>query len=154
MTELLTSTLDFLKSFAKDPKDLIALWGAILSTILAGVKGFELWRDRHRVEVEGRFTSSEHEGNEIRVRNLSSRPLIVTYWQVSHRKGVWPWFKWDEICSAEFDAQDLKIEPNSSNNFTFVDEHYFSTSPKALKGRRVVFTLHLAGIGRMRRVIF
>ena len=153
MTEFLTTALKFIKEIAKDPKDLIALWGAILSTTLAGVKGYELWRDRHRVEIEGRFTSSVSDGNEIRIRNLSIRPLIVTYWEVSYRSGFWPFFKWEEICSAEHDSPDLKIEPNSSNDFKFVYEHYFSTSPKALMGRRVVFILHLAGRRPIRAVI-
>jgi hypothetical protein len=52
-----------------DVKDLMAVWGGLLSTGLAGIKVFEWWRDRDRVDISfGSSTSVEH-GNQIQIRN-------------------------------------------------------------------------------------
>jgi hypothetical protein len=67
---------------AETGSSLIAWWGAGLSTLLAVVKLFELWRDRFRVDVSYNFTGNESIGNEILIRNLSSRPLILAYWEL------------------------------------------------------------------------
>jgi hypothetical protein len=58
---------------------LIAWWGAGLSTLLAFVKIWELWRDRLRIEVDYRFATDPNVGNSILIRNLSSRPLILSW---------------------------------------------------------------------------
>jgi hypothetical protein len=60
---------------------LIAWWGAGLSTLLAAVKLFELWRDRFRVDVSYNFTGNDI-GNDIIIRNLSSRPMILAHWDL------------------------------------------------------------------------
>ena len=59
--------------------DYLALWGAALSSLLAVVKFWEIWRNRRRVEISHSFSSQEM-GNEVTIRNLSSTPQIITYW--------------------------------------------------------------------------
>ena len=120
----------------------IAWWGAGLSTLLAIVKFYELWQNRVRVEVGGKFTSNENVGNEILIRNLSNRPLIITYWELLYCTGRWPLRKFDLLESAEFDDGDRRLDPHATQNFIFSDSDYFATSPKALKGRRIYIRLY------------
>ncbi len=60
----------------------LAWWGAGLSTTLALVKLFELWQTRFRLEVSYNFTDSVEIGNEVFIRNLSAKPVILTYWEL------------------------------------------------------------------------
>ena len=56
-------------------KEVLALWGAGLSTALALVKMWELWSSRSRVEVSYAFSGGP-DGNDIIIRNLSDKPMI------------------------------------------------------------------------------
>lgn len=122
-----------------------AWWGAVLSTILAAVKIWELWRDRFRLEICGTFTSSPHIGNKVRIRNLSPTPLILTHWEVFYSSGIWPFRKELPICSKDYDVSDSTIAPASTYSLIFDDGSYFSTDPERLKGRSVYIRLHIAG---------
>lgn len=68
---------------------LLAWWGAILSTILACIKIWEVWRDRFQIDVSYYFSGNESIGNTVRIRNLSMRPCILEYWELLYRSGHW-----------------------------------------------------------------
>lgn len=123
----------------------IAWWGAGLSTLLALVKLYELWQNRFRVEVGCVFTSDESIGNEVLIRNLSNRPLIITYWELLYCSGRWPHTKFESFESAEFDDGDDRLDPNETRTLSFSEANYFATTPKALKGRRIYIRLYFAG---------
>lgn len=131
-----------------------AWWGAVLSTILAAIKGFELWRDRFRIEVGATFTSAPDIGNEIRIRNISPKPLILVHWEVFYTKGIWPFRKETPIEEREYDVGDSTIAPYSTHSLNFVDQTYFSTSHNILKGRRIFIRLHIAGRGSLSRKVY
>jgi hypothetical protein len=124
---------------------LIAWWGAGLSTLLAIVKLWELWRDRFRLEIGYSFAGDETVGNSILIRNLSSRPLILSYWEVLYCSGRWPLRKFQDIACAEHDSGDRRIEPHSTLELHFAESDYFSWGHKALKGRRIYIRLFVAG---------
>jgi hypothetical protein len=130
----------------------IALWGAFLSSLLAGVKLYEFWRDRRRLDYSYNFTGSEEIGNEIIIRNLSSKPLIITHWEL-----VWRSRKWWNLKKKEkkgiipdFDFSDSIINPHSILTLKFNRENYFSWSPKALGDSSIFLTLQIAGERRSR----
>lgn len=133
---------------------LIAWWGAGLSTLLAIVKLFELWRDRFRVEVSYNFTGSESIGNEVFIRNLSSRPLILTHWELLYCSGHWPRRSFEPLDSADFDSGDRRLEPYETHTLHFADQNYFSWGHNALNGRRIFIRLHVAGRRPMLRLIY
>ena len=124
---------------------LIAWWGAGLSTLLAVVKLLELWRERFRVDVSHNFTTSETIGNEILVRNLSNRPVILTYWELLYCSGRWPRRSFESFESADFDSGDRRLEPYATHTLHFAEADYFSWGHKALNGRRIYIRLHVAG---------
>ena len=130
--------------FSQLPAAAPAWWGAVLSSGLAVIKGWELWRDRFRLDVGATFTCSEEIGNEIRIRNLSSKPAIITHWKI-YLPDIDPMEEAETIVEKEFDGPDYIIAPHDSKSFVFLDADYFSTSPNALRGRSVFMDLHIAG---------
>ena len=130
---------------AESGSELIAWWGAGLSTLLAIVKLLEFWRDRFRLEVSCNLTGSESIGNEILIRNLSNRPIIITYWELLYCSGRWPQRTFEPLESADFDSSDRRLEPYATDTLRFADANYFSWGQKVLNGRRVFILLHIAG---------
>ena len=125
--------------------DYIAWWGAGLSTLLAFVKLWELWRDRFRIDIGCNLTSKPEIGNEIFIRNLSANPIILSYWELLHCSGVWPFRKLSEFESSGPDASDIKIEPHSSKAFSFSEAYHFGWTPKSLQGRKIYMRLYVVG---------
>jgi hypothetical protein len=132
--------------------DPVALWGAFLSSVLAGVKLYEFWRDRRRLDCSYNFTGDENIGNEIIIRNLSLTPLIITHWEL-----VWKSRKWWKLqrkqkkrIAPDFDFSDSIIKPHSTLTLKFNRENYFSWSPKALGDSHIYLTLQIAGEKRSR----
>lgn len=66
----------------------LSIWGAALSTSLVGLKFFEVWRDRSRMQTTFHFTSDPERGNEVTIFNISGRPLLVSYWELVWVKGA------------------------------------------------------------------
>lgn len=123
----------------------IAWWGAALSTLLALVKLWELWNARFRIEVGYNFTSEPDIGNEVFIRNLSSKPIILSYWELLYGSGFLPFRKLEEFESPGPDASDIRIEAHSSEIFTFAEASHFAWGYKALQGRKIYMRLHVAG---------
>lgn len=140
---------------AESGPGLIAWWGAGLSTLLAIVKLFELWRDRFRVEISYNFTGSESIGNEVLIRNLSNRPLILTHWELLYCSSHWLGRRgFEPLASADFDSCDHRLEPYGTHILHFSDQNYFSWGHKTLKGRRIFIRLHFAGRRPMLRQVY
>ncbi|MGF6637280.1 hypothetical protein OKW39_004496 [Paraburkholderia sp. MM6662-R1] len=133
---------------------ILGAWGAVLSTLLAGIKLWEIWRDRHRIEIGYNFTTDESIGNSISIRNLSGRAFILSYWELLYGTGCWPVRKFTELRSPDFDVRDTRIEPYSTYTLCFCDQDYFGSSPKSLKGRKIYIRMHVAGRRPMVRLVY
>ena len=125
--------------------NLIAWWGAGLSTLLALVKFYELWRDRSRVEISYNFTGDPNIGNEILIRNLSNRPQILTYWELLWCSGRWPRRSFESFEGAEYDAGDCRLEAHTTLTLRFAEANYFAWGHSALKGRSIYIRLYFGG---------
>ena len=123
----------------------IAWWGAGLSTLLALVKLWELWRDRFRIDVGYGFTGEPSIGNDIYIRNLSGKPIIMTYWEVFFRPHLWPLKKDIYIQSPEEESHDVQINPHSSLTLNFSEMNHFDWGWKTMKRKRIYIRLHVAG---------
>jgi len=125
--------------------DLIALWGAVLSTILALTKIWEMWSARRRIEVSYSFTSIPEEGNDIIIRNVSDKPFIITFWELlfCERKNFrWVPYRTEDPCGY---AYDLCIQGHSSKTLKFRGPDHFDWGHKAMAGKRIYLRLHIAG---------
>ena len=128
-----------------DLKDLMAVWGGLLSTGLAVIKFFEWWRDRDRLDISfGSSTSVEH-GNQIQIRNLSNRPIIVKHWELFFAFDPKGKSDCEFVESADYDDGDLTIAAHSSKQWNFCEARYFSTSDKHRRGRSIFLRLCIAG---------
>jgi hypothetical protein len=128
--------------------DLVAIWGAALSTLLACVKLWEMWIKRSRIEVSYNFTGNEDVGNEIILRNLSATPLLITWWELmwQHRR----WLRWKDskrISPDEF-FNDLVLKAHSSSRLSFQGPTYFDWSHGSLGRNSIYIRLHIAGRSR------
>jgi len=134
--------------------DVLAWWGAGLSTLLALVKIWEFWRDRFRVEVSHNFAGDPQIGNEVLIRNLSSRPFILTHWELSlcHRR--WLRRVFTHISSASHDAGDRTVSAHSTCTLKFAEQHYFDWGWKSLNGRSIVIRLYVAGRKPILRLVY
>jgi hypothetical protein len=125
---------------------LIAWWGAGLSTLLAVVKLWELWRGRFRIDVSYNFAGSADVGNEIYLRNLTANPLILTHWELGHCSGVPPFRRFSLLSFADPDAGDQVIPQHSTYTLRFVQHEHFDWGAKVLRERgAIVIRLHVAG---------
>jgi len=135
-------------------KEVFALWGAGLSTALALVKVWELWSSRSRIEVSYEFSGGP-DGNDIIIRNLSDKPMILTYWELlfCERKGL-KWIPYRNENPAE-DTRDIFISAHSSKTLNFSGQDYFEWGHKALGGKRLYLNLHIAGKHRaIKRLVY
>ena len=132
----------------------IAWWGAGLSTLLALIKLWELWQTRFRIEVGRGLTGCVDMGNDIHIRNLSTNPVILCYWELYYRDHLWPFCKDTYITSPEADASDIRIEQHSSKTFNFSGRDHFSWNRKAMKRRQIYIRLHFAGRWSITRKVY
>lgn len=133
---------------------LVAWWGAGLSTVLALVKLWEVWRDRFRIDISYCFIGDPEQGNEVRIRNLSNRPFILAHWELLYCTGRWPRRKFTDLSSAEFDAADRTVLPQSTHTLNFSEANYFDWGWKSLGGRRIFIRLHIAGRRPILRLLY
>jgi len=123
----------------------IAWWGAGLSTLLALIKLWELWRDRFRLQVGYNFRGNEDLGNEVIIRNLSMRPVVLTYWELLYCSGRLPNRTFETLRDPGADAMDIQIAPHTSYTLTFAEQDHFAWGATALNVRAIYLRLHLAG---------
>lgn len=123
----------------------VAWWGAGLSTLLALLKLWEMWRNRFRLDVGYNFTGDINVGNEIYIRNLSSKPVILSHWELFYRPYVWPFRKDKMIEDSGPFGSDNTIEPNSSITLSFCEEQHFNWSAKVMRNQRICIRLYAAG---------
>jgi len=119
----------------------LALWGAVLSTVLAIIKIYELWRDRFRIEVSYSFTSDRNRGNKVFIRNLSSKAVILSYWELMDLEKSWPLKQFHSFSSPEDEAQDVRIDPLSSYTLSFTELDNFVWGSY----KKIYIRLHIAG---------
>lgn len=123
---------------------MLGIWGALLSTILAAVRLWELWVGRFQVDVSTLFTSSEEMGHRVSVRNLSGKPLILEYWEIVLLSGHWPRRQERTLVSPEADTEDIAIPAHTTLPLLFREEDHFPWG-RGLRRDRIAIRLHFAG---------
>jgi hypothetical protein len=125
---------------------ILTWWGACLSTLLACIKIWEIWRDRLRLEVGYSFTDCEDVGNKIFIRNTSPRTIIVTHWDLlsAPRAGLMG-KPVEHICSADWDYEGESVQPGSTITLLFAESTFFSWPTSVSKSRKILLRLHIAG---------
>ncbi|MCZ8158379.1 MAG: hypothetical protein O9256_00550 [Rhizobiaceae bacterium] len=125
--------------------DALAVWGAGLSTLLACVKLHELWRDRFRLEIDYDFSSDREFGSKITIRNISSRPVTITYKELLIGRSF-PFFRGlMEVPGTNEEPYDISIPAHSSETISYQGESHFSISGDQLAGKSLFLKVWIAG---------
>lgn len=123
--------------------DVLAIWGAIISTVLAAFKIWETYTERRRILVSYRF-GSEDEGNDIILKNPGKTPIMIDGYELF-------WSKWRflrkrsffEFAFPEDGPRSLIIGAHSRAVLNFSEMDYF-TPYKPKKGNLYI-RLYLTG---------
>lgn len=100
---------------------LLAIWGSVLSTLLAGFKLFEYWNNRFKIEVAPLFRSVPELGHDISIKNLSPKPILLEYMEFFKKDGENIVYLW----SPEDSFINVRIEPYDNKLFNFREGDYF-----------------------------
>lgn len=130
---------------------IIAIWGGVISTVLAIIQIWEFWKDRFKINISFGINCPDYKQNQIIITNLSKRPITIQsfdlYWLknldgVTSTKNLETGFEQD-CC--------ITIPPHHPRRFTFKEEYYFSVHPNrgnlylslSITGRRKAFVKKL-----------
>ncbi len=131
--------------------DGLALWGAVLSSCLAIVKFWEMWRDRVRLDIGYSFSSNPDIANSIIIRNLSSKSVIVTFVGLGFfEKKNGRWVEYMCIDDAA-DVKDFTLHGNTSKYLDFHGSNGFSF--KSIQDKRLYLSVNIAGHNKQKRYL-
>lgn len=132
----------------------LSSWGAVVSTALAGIKAWEVWRDRFRIELDYSFTTSADRGNRISIHNLSAQPLILSHWELLYGDRKASKRSLEHVDSGDFDSPPRAIASHATLDLHFDEERHFAWGAEFLKGRFVYIRMHFAGRKPVLRLVY
>lgn len=125
---------------------IIAVWGAVLSTVLGSIKIWEVYQSRPQVSVSYLVTSDPEHENEIFVENTSATPLMITYWELELRERKF--LLWNSVVNGRYPDggyYHTTVEAFGRHTLRFGDDEWFSTSGLKKKKQAWHLKLHIAG---------
>ncbi|KAA2241520.1 hypothetical protein F0L74_16630 [Chitinophaga agrisoli] len=123
---------------------ILSIWGAVLSTVLFGIKIFETYRDRNRLLISYYFGVTQHE-NQIIIANPSKTPAMIDYYELFWgRRRLWRTKVLKEIFSPD-DCANITIPSYSKHVLTFSDEDYFNWDTPSIKNSKIYIRLYVVG---------
>lgn len=124
---------------------LLSAWGAFVSTLLAGVKLWELYRQRARLIVSYSFSSPEN-GNDIILYNPTNVPVLIDYWELLWIKKKL--FHRSRITIGEFPDEgvcEIAIPAHSRYVLSFREQRYFDWHAGTASRGDIFIRLHVVG---------
>jgi hypothetical protein len=123
----------------------LALWGAVLSTVLAAIKIWEVRREGLRLTTSYSFSTDAAVGNDVIIQNPSKNPVMISYWAL-----LWLQRRWGRwiITNAKFpDEGDLNvtIAPFSQHVLSFEDATHFDWGASAVHKGKIWLKLYVVG---------
>lgn len=122
--------------------DPIALWGAVVSTVLA-IR--EIAKSRTKIEIGHAFADSPEIGNEIIIRNISASPIIITHWELLWIKRKFLLCKKIRREGPDEFNSDISLGEQERTSLMFVDQYHFDWGWKSLNGGKIYLKLRIAG---------
>lgn len=123
----------------------LAAWGALLSTMLAGIKLYEtFWKERIRLESTFSLTGDSGAPHEITLVNLSTVPVQVSHWTLAWEPR---WYR-PTLPSKDVSPDEtgrFKIEGRGERTILFDGQDKFAWDHSIAKGRRLVMRLYIFG---------
>ena len=124
---------------------ILAIWASLVSTALACIKVWEVWRDRLRLSTSYEFGDSEHGGNKIIIENPSKNPVMLSYWQLlwMKRRGFI-----NEVTSGKFPDEgycSITIPAHGRHVLEFVGPQYFEWGHSRIGDGKLFLKLDVVG---------
>jgi hypothetical protein len=139
MLNWLTSASSAIGEFASTNKTLlIALYGALLSTILAVTKA-EWWQRRRLSATCG--LANEDYGNQVLIQNPSAVPVMIEHWELY-------WLGAGRRANLTPDGPDdhgFTVAPHARHVLSFQGEHYFAWGRDVRGDAALYLDLHFVG---------
>lgn len=132
---------------------ILSIWAAALSTILGGIKIWEVWSARQRISIGYGVDYDGDTGSSITIENPSSKPLLITYWilLLERRRGL----RWYRVDGRTLNAGDYYVTIGAHDHHVlhFRGEERFTWLPNAKGKDRVVLELSVAGRSKPLRLL-
>ena len=125
---------------------LLAIWGAGLSTLLAGIKIWQVYFDRKRIKVNYLLKKDPLAGDKIIIHNLSKSAVIIEHWEL-----LWVlrrlFFRKKIVPIQIFNDEDryLNLDPNSIQHLNFNGQYHFNWNPEIENNVRLFIKLRVTG---------
>ena len=124
---------------------ILGIWGAGVSTSLAGIKILEVWRERLRLSTSYSFSHRDHGGNEIIIENPSKTPVMISYWELLWRRRRYLKL---EITGGRFPQEgycNITIGAHARHTLEFAEQEYFDSGHAAIKMGKLYLKLYIVG---------
>jgi hypothetical protein len=124
---------------------ILAIWGALLSTGLAGIKILEVWRERLRLSTSYSFSHPDYGGNEIVIENPSKTPVMISYWELLWRRRRYLKL---ETTNGRFPLEgycNITIGAHTRHTLEFTEQEYFDWGHATIKMGKLYLKLHIVG---------
>ncbi|PND19034.1 hypothetical protein CN934_24995 [Ensifer sp. MMN_5] len=123
----------------------LTLWGACVSTGLAGIKIWEtFWKDRIRLDTTHLFVGEGGPPSEISVANLTSLPVMVSSWQLVWEPKVLRWWVKRLDCTPD-ENWGFTIDRYSVKTLEFDEERRFGWGYRVSRHRTLCLYLRTYG---------
>ncbi len=132
---------------------LLAVWGAFLSTVLAIIKLWEIYRERARLIVSYSFSSPEN-GNDVILYNPTKTPVLINYWEL-----LWIKKRWfhSEVTFGEFPNDgfsDIIIPAHSRYVLSFREQMYFEWHHDSRDKGDIYIRLYIVGRRSLLKAVY
>lgn len=130
----------------------LATWGATLSTVLGGIKIWEVFfKDRVRLDTSFLFTDEPGGAHEIDIANLSPIPVQISAWTLAYEPRLFRWnLETVELTHAY--NRGFRIDGHSSKKLSFSGIDKFAWGSDAPSNTNLCLTLHIFGRTRPKRL--
>lgn len=136
----------------------LATWGAILSTILAAIKIWEVFSNRIRLVIGYSFDSRDEVGNTIIIANPSNTPVMIDFYELLWIGGHFGKRKkypvLDSTDVLDMQPCDITIMPHSRHSLNFANEYNFDWHCRADKEAKLYIRLHIIGKGNLIKLVY
>lgn len=123
----------------------LAVWGALLSTMLFVFKVYELRKNSFkRLKVE--FHADDFNNiNTFTIVNYSNNPVNISYYDVFYANKKSAKEMWFIDCGLQGDLVNIQTKPYEKCDLSFNEDRYFSSYHEKHKGKKLFIKLWIVG---------
>ncbi|OOQ57411.1 hypothetical protein [Mucilaginibacter pedocola] len=124
----------------------ISLISLMVAIVLAWIRVVEYRRDNRSLQVSYTMSYYPDEWNIIYLTNISSKPILIDYWDVVwvKRQGLFR-YKYEGVLSRNNEDLHVNLPPHSRKQFDFKDQYEFDWNSHKHEGEALFLELRISG---------